>query len=283
MSMFAIDCLRFTRGFSRIAASLVVATALLVHVNDAMAQNQGQGQGQGQNQQPALTGNQASVIVPAGQTSVTLVVNGTSQTFNAGDVIDLSQNISVPATATEAFALGNGTTVAPAGGASFSVASSGNTVTVNLDSGSATASAASPNDNVTIANGNGIAISGTDVTSSYDPVSQETTVEVNNGTATLSGSATNGTKTVTANETLNASDTTRKVFKVAFADGTGVSNTNTGFVAVASQGQGNPQTPNVPNLPTVPVTIPQLANLLPTFISAIVPPAQVDSSSPGAP
>lgn len=283
MSVFSIDCLRYARRFSWVAAFLMVA--VLAQGNAALAQNQGQGQGQGQgqNQQPALTGTQATVVVPPGQTSVTLLVNGVSQTFNAGDVVDLSQTIAVPATSTVSFSLGNGATVAPDGGASFSVAASGTTVTVNLTSGTASASTSSTTDNVTIANANGIAVTGTDVTSSYDPVSQETTVEVNSGTATLSGSATNGTKTVTANETLNASDTTRKVFKVAFEDGGGVANTNTGFVAASSQGAGNPQTPNVPNLPTVPVEIPQLANLLPSFISSIVPPAQVDSSSPGGP
>lgn len=256
------------RGLQSITAMLIIAAALLVQTNATLAQNQGQG---------STTG---TVVIPPGQTSVTLVVDGVEQTFTAGQTIDLSQNIAVPSASTVSFSLPNGSTVEPDSGSSFSVASSGNTVTVNLSSGTAAASSGTPGGNVTIANANGISISGTDVSSSYNPATQETTVEVNSGTATLSGSATNGTKTVTANETLNAADTTKKVFKVAFDDGTGTADTNTGFVAAS---QGPPSTPNVPNLPTVPVALPNLGALLPTLIATIVPPAQVDSASPGAP
>jgi len=281
MSVFSIECLKLAKRSARPLATLALAIALIVPMNDAMAQNQGQGQGQGQgqNQQPALTGTQATVVIPPGQTSVTLVVNGAPQTFNAGDVIDLSQDIAVPATSTVAFAMGDGSSVEPAGGSSFSVSSSGNNVTVNLTSGSASATSSSNTNTVTISNGNGVAITGSDVSSSYNPATQESTAEVNSGTATLTGSATNGAKTVVANNiTLNAGDQNTRVFSVSFDDGAN-QNTNSGFRSA----QNTPQTPNVPNTPQVPVTVPQLANILPTFVAPIVPPAQVDSSSPAAP
>jgi hypothetical protein len=217
----------------------------------------------------------ATVDIPPG-TSVTLSINGVSQTFSAGDSIDLSQTISVPTTSNVGFSLPNGTSVTPDSGASFSVAASGNTVTVNLTTGTASAAAGTPGGNVAIANSSGITITGTDVSASFDPATQETTVEVNSGTAALSGSATNGTKTVTANETLNASDTTKKVFKVAFDDGTGNANTNSGFQVAA-------QTPAVQQQ----VPVQQLgfgglglAGILAGSTAGVTNALQVDSASP---
>lgn len=223
------------------------------------------------------------MTIPPGATTVTLVVNGTPQTFSAGDTIDLSQSISVPATANVSFSMADGSSVAPVGGSSFSVSTSGNNVTVNLASGSASATSSSATNTVTISNGNGVAITGTDITSAFNPATQESTVQANSGMATLSGSASNDSKTFTANNiTLNAGDANQKVFSVSFDDGANQS-TNSGFRAAQN-------TPNVPNPNAPSVTPPATPPVTPSVVTPVVftppivvPPAQVDSSSPASP
>lgn len=229
-----MDWMFQTRKLPGLVAFFVVFMGLLPLAPDARAQT------------TATT--DATVQIPEG-TTVTLVVNGVPQSFSSGDSVDLSQTIAVPATATVTFALSNGATVEPAGGSIFTVAATSNNTTVTLNEGTASVATTVTTDTVAISNANGMAISGTDVTSSYDASTQESSVEVNSGTATLSGSASNGTKTVdTDNITLNATDTNQKVFNVSFDDGGGVGDTDSGFQTTSSapNQSPNPVGPVVP-------------------------------------
>ncbi len=254
------------RAFRRGLPSAVVVAAALILINlragDVHAQSAN-----------------ATLTLAQGQ-SVTLTVNGVPQVFNAGDTIDLSQNISIPATAAVSFAFANGATIAPLGGSSFSVDSDGTNVNVNLTDGAVSAASGDQTGTVSISNGNGVSITGSDITSSFDPATQESTVEVNAGTATLSGSATNGGKTFTANNiTLNANDTNQRVFNVSFADGAN-QNTNSGFRTAANSPNANLPNPNLPNVNAPPPVSPVFLPFIPVNF---VPPAQVDSSSPVLP